>query len=81
MAGAVARGWGCRAEPSSGDGVTLSLLADAQPRVCPTREAEGVLQDRLAFTGIIAPHLQGLSAWASHPAPLSLKRGDPCKAQ
>lgn len=45
--GAVARGWGCRAEPSSGDGVTLSLLADAQPRVCPTREAEGVLQDRL----------------------------------
>lgn len=39
----------------SGGGVMLSLLADALPRAGPTREAEGTLQDRLAWAGILVP--------------------------
>lgn len=69
----MARGGGRASDlRESGDGVRLGLLADAQPKACLTREAEGTLEDRLAGTGILAPHLLGLSAWASHPAPPSL---------
>lgn len=57
----------------SGDAGKPSLFADAQPRACPTREAEGALRGRLAWTGILAPHLLGLCAWAIHPAPPRLK--------
>lgn len=57
----------CRAEPSfqagnlrdSGCGVTLSLLVDAQPRACPTREAGGIPAGQLGRGWDLAPHLRG----------------------
>lgn len=54
----------------SGDGVRLSLLADARPRTCPARVAEGML----CWPGWDpGTPLTGPSAWASHPAPPNLK--------
>lgn len=60
-------GSACRAEPSfqsgnlrdSGCGVTLSLLADAQPRACPTSEAGGIPAGQVGLDWDLAPHLWG----------------------
>lgn len=71
-AGAEARGWGCRTEPSR-----LALqgrTADSQPWTCPMSEAVGP-------HGTGWPGFGHLTYWGCHPAPPSLKWGDSGKAQ